>query len=108
MTCQHVFYAMKECECNTDKPKNALKFDPNKRNADDLKLDADFVDGAVDLVANVTEAATVKCRAVRGTHYRRELPKETDERCAANADGQLPERSSDILSRSYSIPIDML
>ncbi len=74
MACQHVFYAMKECECNTDKPKNALKFDHNKRNADDLKLDADFVDGAVDPVANVTGAATVKWPSSSTLRVRNPLP----------------------------------
>merc|ERR1719283_640616 len=78
MTCQHVFYDMKECECDTDNPMNALKGDfyildeeekqTNKRNPDFLKLarcgalcnNADFVDGEIDPTANATEAAMVK------------------------------------------------
>jgi magnesium-transporting ATPase (P-type) len=74
MTCQHVFYDLKECECDTDNPMQALvgdfykKDDAKSRNADFLKLtrcgalcnNAEFLDGAVDPTANATEAAMVK------------------------------------------------
>jgi len=74
MTCQHVFYDLKECECDTDNPMQAVlgdfyqKDDAKKRNTDFLKLircgglcnNADFIDGVVDPTANATEAAMVK------------------------------------------------
>merc|ERR1719283_106945 len=93
MTCQHVFYDMKECECDTDNPMNALKGDfyildeeekqTNKRNPDFLKLvrcgalcnNADFVDGAVDPTANATEAAMVKFSSGHVlAEYRMDIP----------------------------------
>lgn len=74
MTCQHVFYDLKECECDTNNPMQAVagdfysKADTSKRCGDFVKLarcgalcnNADFVDGAVDPTANATEAAMVK------------------------------------------------
>jgi magnesium-transporting ATPase (P-type) len=74
MTCQHVFYDLKECECDTDNPMQALvgdfykKDDPKSRTNDFLKLarcgalcnNAEFIDGNVDPTANATEAAMVK------------------------------------------------
>eukprot|EP01083_Nonionella_stella_P073128 197500_1 len=77
MTCQHIFYDLKECECDTDNPLAALSGDFYKkdndkiRNNDFLKLvrcgalcnNADFVDGCVDPTANATEAAMVKFSA---------------------------------------------
>jgi len=74
MTCQHVYYDLKECECDTDNPMQAMKGDFYKadddrvRTADFLKLvrcgalcnNASFIDGKVDPTANATEAAMVK------------------------------------------------
>ena len=74
MTCQHIFYDLKECECDTDNPMQAIqgdfykKDDDKKRNTDFLKLarcgalcnNAEFIDGQVDPTANATEAAMVK------------------------------------------------
>jgi len=74
MTTQHIFYDLKECQCDTDNPMSAVrgdfyKTDDNKvRNNDFLKLircgalcnNADFIDGVVDPTANATEAAMVK------------------------------------------------
>jgi len=74
MTCQHVFYDLKECECDTDNPMQAIQGDfykkdnDKERNPDFLKLvrcgalcnNAGFIDGAVDPTANATEAAMVK------------------------------------------------
>ena len=74
MTCQHVFYDMMECDCDTDNPMQAIqgdfyrKDDAKQRNLDFLKLircgalcnNAGFIDGVVDPTANATEAAMVK------------------------------------------------
>jgi len=77
MTCQHVFYDLKECECDTDNPMQALvgdfykEHDAKSRNDDFLKLvrcgalcnNAEFIDGHVDPTANATEAAMMKFSA---------------------------------------------
>ena len=79
MTCQHVFYDLKECECDTDNPMQAIKGDFYRKDSDGvynndfLKLarcgalcnNAAFIkedDGnvKVDPTANATEAAMVK------------------------------------------------
>jgi len=74
MTCQHVYYDLKECECDTDNPMQAISGDfykkdnEKERNVDFLKLarcgalcnNAGFIDGVVDPTANATEAAMVK------------------------------------------------
>ncbi len=74
MTCQHIFYDLKECECDTDNPMQSVQGDFYKpddlkvRNNDFLKLvrcgalcnNADFIDGDVDPTANATETAMVK------------------------------------------------
>merc|ERR1712154_596560 len=77
MTCQHIYYDLKECECDTDNPLAAVKGDFYKkdndkiRNNDFLKLvrcgalcnNAEFIDGDIDPTANATEAAMVKFSA---------------------------------------------
>jgi len=89
MTCQHIFYDLKECECDTDNPMQAVqgdfyrKDDDKVRCNDFLKLvrcgalcnNAGFIDGAVDVTANATEAAMVKFSAghVVG-EYRMNIP----------------------------------
>ena len=90
MTCQHVFYDLKECECDTDNPLAAVKGDFYKkendaiRNTDFLKLvrcgalcnNAGFMpSGEVDPTANATESAMVKFSAghVQG-EYRIPVP----------------------------------
>eukprot|EP01083_Nonionella_stella_P006622 19209_1 len=74
MTCQHIYYNLKECECDTDNPMQAVQGDfyqekdPSKRSPDFIKLircgalcnNANFIDGKVDVTANATEAAMVK------------------------------------------------
>jgi len=89
MTCQHVFYNMKECECDTDNPMQALNGDFYKkdnskdRHPDFLKLvrcgalcnNAGFIDGAVDPTANATEAAMVKFSSGHiSSEYRINIP----------------------------------
>jgi len=89
MTCQHVFYNLKECECDTDNPMNSVvgdfykKDDAKARNVDFLKLvrcgalcnNAGFIDGAVDPTANATEAAMVKFSSGHILEeYRRDIP----------------------------------
>merc|ERR1740139_2145376 len=88
MTCQHVFYDLKECECDTDNPMAAVKGDfydaaTKERRVDFLKLvrcgalcnNADFIDGAVDPTANATEAAMVKFSSGHvSAEYRLNIP----------------------------------
>eukprot|EP00485_Elphidium_margaritaceum_P001594 CAMPEP_0202689942 /NCGR_PEP_ID=MMETSP1385-20130828/5107_1 /ASSEMBLY_ACC=CAM_ASM_000861 /TAXON_ID=933848 /ORGANISM="Elphidium margaritaceum" /LENGTH=801 /DNA_ID=CAMNT_0049345161 /DNA_START=115 /DNA_END=2516 /DNA_ORIENTATION=+ len=89
MTCQHIYYDLKECECDTDNPMQAVKGDFYKkddervRNPDFSKLvrcgalcnNASFIDGKVDPTANATEAAMVKFSSghVLGL-YRMDIP----------------------------------
>merc|ERR1711971_1539336 len=89
MTCQHVFYNLTECECDTDNPMNSVvgnfykKDNDKERNVDFLKLmrcgalcnNAGFLDGAVDPTANATEAAMVKFSSGHILEqYRRDVP----------------------------------
>jgi magnesium-transporting ATPase (P-type) len=76
MTCQHVYYDMIECVCDTDQPLMSMKGDfyddAKNRRPDFVKLvrcgalcnNAAFLDnGKVDPTANATEAAMVKFSA---------------------------------------------
>jgi len=89
MTCQHIFYDLKECECDTDNPMQALNGDfykkdnAKERNVDFLKLvrcgalcnNAGFIDGVVDPTANATEAAMVKFSSGHiSSEYRLPIP----------------------------------
>eukprot|EP01083_Nonionella_stella_P025740 70891_1 len=76
MTCQHVYYNLKECECDTDNPMQAVKGDfyqendVSKRSPDFMKLircgalcnNAEFLhdDGELGPHTNPTEAAIAK------------------------------------------------
>eukprot|EP01083_Nonionella_stella_P094582 265413_1 len=75
MTCQHVYYNLKECDCDTENPMRAVTGDfyqqnnGKKRSPDLMKLircgalcnNAQFVfDGQVDMCSDATEAAIVK------------------------------------------------